>query len=63
MTPVQTLFGFQGRLRRSEWWLWVIGLAVAHVAVAAVISLGLGLDIFAAESPLGTLFGTTRRSR
>ncbi len=61
MTPVQTLFGFQGRLRRSEWWLWVIGLAVAHVAVAAVISLGLGLDIFAAESPLGTLFGAARR--
>ncbi|MCF8503511.1 MAG: DUF805 domain-containing protein [Caulobacter sp.] len=61
MTPVQTLFGFKGRIRRKDWWLWVIGLAVAHVAVAALISLGLGLDVFAAESPLSTLFGAARR--
>jgi uncharacterized membrane protein YhaH (DUF805 family) len=61
MTPVQTLFGFKGRIRRTHWWLWVIGLAVAHVAAAAVISLGLGLNVFAAESPLSTLFGAARR--
>jgi uncharacterized membrane protein YhaH (DUF805 family) len=61
MTLVQTLFGFQGRLRRSDWWVWVIGLAVVHVAVAAVIALGLGLDILDAENPLSALFGAARQ--
>jgi len=61
MTPVQTLFGFQGRLRRSDWWVWVIGLALVHVALAAAILFGLGLDQFDPGKPFGSLFGAARR--
>ena len=61
MTPVQTLFGFKGRLRRSDWWVWVIGLAIVHVAVGAILLFGLGLGEFDPGKPFGSLFGAARR--
>lgn len=61
MTPVQTLFGFKGRLRRSDWWVWVIGLAIVHVVVAAAILFGLGLGEFDPLNPGSSLFGAAKR--
>lgn len=61
MTPLQTLFGFQGRLRRSDWWVWVIGLAIVHFVVAAAILFGLGLAEFDPLDPAGSLFGAAKR--
>lgn len=31
------LFGFKGRIRRRDWWLWGIGVAVAWMAASTVV--------------------------
>lgn len=48
----QKLFGFQGRLRRRDWWL--LGLAAALVQVVVMLSIHL-LVFGSGETFLGTL--------
>jgi len=38
--PVRdVLFGFRGRLRRRDWWLWSIGLGVTQILTAEIVNL------------------------
>ena len=36
MTPMQMLFNFEGRIRRTQYWLWSIGVGVLIAVVAGV---------------------------
>ena len=38
------LFSFRGRLRRLDWWVWGIALAIVHTVLAYVSGLAWGLD-------------------
>lgn len=38
------LFGFKGRIRRRDWWIWSIALGVAYYALSDATALVLGLD-------------------
>lgn len=42
MTLRDTLFSFEGRLRRRDWWLGWIGASFAYVALAALLALAMG---------------------
>lgn len=39
-----TLFGFRGRLRRRDWWVWSIVAAVAYYVLSDATAILLGLD-------------------
>lgn len=41
------LFGFEGRIRRRDWWLWTIVLAFAYAFVSDATAIALGLSDFA----------------
>ena len=38
------LFGFKGRIRRRDWWIWSIALGVAYYALSDATALVLGLN-------------------
>src|ERR1700754_1566121 len=48
MTLIQKLFGFHGRLRRRDWWLWGIALAIANLAVQGLV----GTMLFPGHPPV-----------
>ncbi len=53
MTTRDKLFGFQGRLRRSDWWVWSLSLILVHTCLAAATLTILEPDRLAsARSPI-----------
>lgn len=38
------LFGFEGRLRRRDWWIWSIALGIVYYAASDISAALLGLD-------------------
>ena len=37
MTMIQMLFGFEGRIRRRDWWIWSIACGLAYAAVTGTV--------------------------
>ena len=50
MSIAEKLFGFQGRLRRRDWWLLGVAVSVVQFAVDQAV-------LYALYGPAGTLFG------
>lgn len=42
---IEGLFGFEGRMRRSEFWLMSIGLGMVNFVITALIAVMLGQDV------------------
>ena len=58
------LFGFEGRIRRRDWWLWTIVLAFAYAIGSDATAIALGLsDVALIRGGRAAVIGDRSRSR
>lgn len=55
MNLVQLLFSFQGRIRRSHWWLGQLGVAIVASIIVAIAAMAFGRGAYGAPAGFGAI--------